>query len=393
MRVALVTETFLPSVDGVVTRLTRALDWLLDHGHETLVVAPDLGVSSYRGARVTGVRAVTWPVYRSRPWGTPSHKVASAIRGFAPDLVHAWQPSLVGFWAVEECRRGGVPLVTSYHTDIASYLDYYGPLRLLRRPIAWYERRSHNLAALTLVTSEAMRAKLARAGVERLRVLPRGVDVEARDPRFRDGAMRERLSGGRPGLPLAVYVGRVSAEKGLAGLVPAFRAHPEWALAVVGDGPGLPALKRELAGTGTVFTGFLSGGELSRAFASADAFVFPSTTETLGLVILEAMASGVPVVAARSPATLGQIRDGENGLVYDPHGEGALARALARAFGDPGLAGRIRERGLAEARANSWEGASAAVYASYEEALGMYAAGWAPPRRPGRAPRLGGGAR
>ena len=387
MRVALVTETFLPSVDGVVTRLTRTLDWLIDHGHETLVVAPDLGVDEYRGARVAGVRAVTWPVYRSRPWGTPSPRVAAAVREFAPDLVHAWQPTLVGLWAVEECRRSGTPLVTSYHTDIASYLDYYGPMRLLRRPIAWYERRSHNLAALTLVTSEAMRAKLATAGIERLRVLPRGVDAEARNPRFRDEGMRARLTGGRPEMPLAVYVGRVSAEKGLAGLVPAFRAHPEWALAVVGDGPELPSLRRALEGTGTVFTGFLGGEELSRAFASADAFVFPSTTETLGLVILEAMASGVPVVAAASPATLGQITDGVDGLVYDPRDEGALERALARVFGDPALAGAMRERGLAEARANSWESASAAVYGAYEEALGMYAAGWAPPRHPGRRRR------
>ncbi len=387
MRVALVTETFLPSIDGVVTRLTRTLDWLIDHGHETLVVAPDLGVDEYRGARVAGVRAVTWPVYRSRPWGTPSPRVAAAVREFAPDLVHAWQPTLVGLWAVEECRRSGTPLVTSYHTDIASYLDYYGPMRLLRRPIAWYERRSHNLAALTLVTSEAMRAKLATAGIERLRVLPRGVDAEARNPRFRDEGMRARLTGGRPEMPLAVYVGRVSAEKGLAGLVPVFRAHPEWALAVVGDGPELPSLRRALEGTGTVFTGFLGGEELSRAFASADAFVFPSTTETLGLVILEAMASGVPVVAAASPATLGQITDGVDGLVYDPRDEGALERALARVFGDPALAGAMRERGLAEARANSWESASAAVYEAYEEALGMYAAGWAPPRHPGRRRR------
>ena len=387
MRVALVTETFLPSVDGVVTRLTRTLDWLIDHGHETLVVAPDLGVDEYRGARVAGVRAVTWPVYRSRPWGTPSPRVAAAVREFAPDLVHAWQPTLVGLWAVEECRRSGTPLVTSYHTDIASYLDYYGPMRLLRRPIAWYERRSHNLAALTLVTSEAMRAKLDTAGIERLRVLPRGVDAEARNPRFRDEGMRARLTGGRPEMPLAVYVGRVSAEKGLAELVPVFRAHPEWALAVVGDGPELPSLRRALEGTRTVFTGFLGGEELSRAFASADAFVFPSTTETLGLVILEAMASGVPVVAAASPATLGQITDGVDGLVYDPRDEGALERALARVLGDPALAGAMRERGLAEARANSWESASAAVYEAYEEALGMYAAGWAPPRHPGRRRR------
>lgn len=381
------TETFLPSRDGVVTRLAHAVEWLAGQGYELCVVAPGLGVDEYRGVPVLPVPAARYPVYSSRRWGTPSPAVARHLAAFRPDLVHAWQPELVGLPAVGWCTRAGVPLVTSYHTDIGAYLAYYGPTRLLARPVAWYERRELCQAPVTLCTSRAAARTLRERGVARTCVLPRGVDLAARSPRFKDEGMRARLSGGRLRAPLAVYVGRLAAEKGLAPLAEAVRARPGWAFAFVGDGPEGPALRRALAGTGAVFTGFLDGAELSRAFASADALVMPSTTETLGLVVAEAQASGTPVVAARSPAALEQLRDGESGLVWDPAEEGSLVRALERLFGDPALASRVRAAGLEEARSCGWDAASAALMDAYRLALGMYALGWRPPRRPGRRPR------
>lgn len=384
MRIALVTETFVPSVDGVVTRLTHGIDWLVAEGHELCVVAPDLGVHDYRGIPVCGVRAITWPVYRSRPWGTPSPQVGRYLRVFKPDIVHVWQPDMIGLAAVETCTRAGLPLVTSYHTDTISYLDYYGPLRAIRRPGIWYERRLHNQAPLTLVTSRAMKARLQERGVGRVAVLPRGVDLSARSPEFRDATMRRRLSGGNPERPLLLYVGRIAAEKGLATLEPLMRRHPEWSLALVGDGPALDSMKRLFSGTSTVFTGFMGGEELSRAFASADAFVFPSTTETLGLVILEAQASGLPVVAAASPATCEQITSGVDGVVYDPNAELGLDRALEALLAHDDVRLRVARAGREVALGQSWEHASATLLDAYELALGMYEAGWQPPTHPGR---------
>ena len=389
MRIALVTETFLPSVDGVVTRLTHALDWLATHGHDLAVVAPDLGVTDYHGVPVLGVPAAMMPVYRSRKWGLPTPAVARHLAAFSPDVVHVWQPDLVGLAAVEGCRRHGWPLVTSYHTDTVGYLDYYGPLRAIRRPAVWYERRLHNSAPLTLVTSRAMARTLAARGVGRVAVLPRGVDLEARDPRFANADMRARLTGGHPERPLVVYVGRLAAEKSLDTLAPVARAHPEWAFALVGDGPARVELEEAFAGTGATFTGFLSGTELAGAFASADAFAFPSTSETLGLVILEAQASGVPVVAAQSPATSEQLCDGANGLVYDPAEPGTLELALARLLSgndeSAQLRARLRAAGLAEAQANGWDRASAALLDAYDLTLGAYSLGWRAPEHPGRA--------
>ena len=390
MRIAYVTETFLPSVDGVVTRMTHALDWLAQQGHEVEIVAPNLGCREYRGFPVVGVRAVTYPLYRSRPWGTPSPEVARALGRFSPDIVHVWQPSLVGLPAVLHARRHRVPLVTSYHTNIASYLDYYGPLmRALRRPVMAFQRWMHNASPLTLVTSQAMRRHLEDEGFAGPVVLPRGVELSARDPRYASAAMRARLSGGHPKRPLLVYVGRVAVEKGLPSLEPLMRAHPEWSLAIVGGGPQLDRLKERFSGTNTTFTGFLRGEELAAAFASGDAFVFPSTTETLGLVILEAQASGVPVVAAASPATDEQIRSGINGLTYDPASPDSLAQAVSSLLSDAEMRGRMQEAGLAEARENDWSHASAALYACYERTLELYASGWQAPRHPMRRAAAG----
>ena len=383
MRIAYVTETYLPSTDGVVTRMRHAVDWLVRAGHDVLVVCPDVGGFDHAGYDVAGVRAVRYPLYRSRAWGTPSPSVGRALAGFRPDVVHCWQPSLVGLPAVLWACGHNVPLVTSYHTDISSYLSYYGPARLIRRPAERYMRWLCNRSPLTLVTSRAMGDKLDGLGFTGLRVLPRGVDLSARDPRFRSAAMRERLSGGRPEAPLLVFVGRVAAEKGLATLEPLMRTHPSWRLAVVGDGPAREGLERQFAGTGATFTGFMSGRELSEAFASGDAFVFPSLTETLGLVLLEAMASGVPVVAAHSPATDEQLRDGENGLTYDAADPAALEAAVTRALSDEPLRERVRDAALADARHESWDNASAALMGAYEETLAAYADGWRPPRHPG----------
>lgn len=385
MRIAFVTETFLPSVDGVVTRMARTLDWLAQQGHEVHVIAPDLGCTQYQGFEVSGVRAVTYPVYRSRPWGTPSPEVARILERFSPDVIHAWQPMLVGLPAILHARRHHVPLVTSYHTNIASYMDYYGPVvRAFRRPVMAYMRWMHNQAPLTLVTSRAMHAHLSEQGVSGLTVLPRGVELGARDPRFASAEMRARLSGGHPERPLLVYAGRVAVEKGLPSLEPLMRAHPEWSLAIVGGGPQLERLRARFAGTNTTFTGFLEGDELSAAFASGDVFVFPSTTETLGLVILEAQASGVPVVAAASPATDEQISPGVNGLTYDAGDPAALERAVATVLYDAEQAARIRQAGIAEARENDWAHASAALFGCYERTLAIYEGGWTPPAHPMR---------
>lgn len=384
MKIVFATETFLPSVDGVVTRITHTLDRLSELGHDVTIVCPDLGCTSYAGFEVVGVKAVTYPVYRSRPWGSFSPKVARVLDRVKPDIVHVWQPAIIGFSAVLAARKRGIPLISSYHTNVDKYLNCYGPVRVFVRPIMRLMRWLNNTSPLTLVTSNAMHDYLGDRGFLNLRVLPRGVDAQTFTPRAADAETRMRLSGGRPDAPLLLFVGRVAYEKGLDTLVPLMQAHPEWSLAIVGDGPARADLERAFRGTHTMFTGFLTGEALSHAFASADAFVFPSRTETLGLVILESMASGVPVIAAHSPATDEQIRNGIDGLIYDPDIPDDLEQAVLRVVNDRQFARSLADAGLEQARRQDWRVASDAVIQAYRDTLALYAAGWREPLHPAR---------
>lgn len=368
MKIAIVTETFLPSVDGVVTRLRHAVERFVDLGHEVMVVAPDLGVTEHHGARVVGIHPVTLPFYKHRRFTLPSPNVDGIIRGFHPDVVHAAQPILLASSGAYAAERQGIPLVASYHTHIPRYLDLYTAWKWSKPLVWWQIKRNHAKADLNLVTSETMRAELASQGIRDLHVLARGVDTEQFHPRFASAEMRERLTGGNPEKKLLVFVGRLAAEKEIHRLRPMMDRREDIALAIVGDGPFRRELEEMFAGTSTVFPGFMEGEELASAFASADAFVFPSVTETLGLVILEGMASGLPVVAARSGPTMEQVTDGENGLLFDHEDQASLDAALDR-LGDPALRESIRANARAEAEKFSWERASDDLLRYYEIAI------------------------
>ncbi|MCW1805104.1 glycosyltransferase family 4 protein [Brachybacterium squillarum] len=371
MRIAIVTETFLPSVDGVVTRLRHAVERYVDLGHEVMVIAPDLGVTEHHGARVVGVRPVTLPFYKHRRFTLPSPNVDGIIRGFHPDVVHAAQPILLASSGAFAAHRQRIPLVASYHTHIPRYLDLYRAWRWGKPAVWWQIRRNHALADVNIATSETMRAELAEHGIENLHVVRRGVDTHTFHPSFASDAMRERLTQGHPEKKLLVFVGRLAAEKEIHRLRPMMDRRDDVALAIVGDGPFRGELEQLFRGTSTVFPGFMEGEELASAFASADAFVFPSVTETLGLVILEGMASGLPVVAARSGPTLEQVTDGVDGLLFDSGDEASLDAALER-LGDGDLRTRIRAAARAEAEKYSWEAASDDLLGYYEMAIAQH---------------------
>lgn len=372
MKIAIVTETFLPSVDGVVTRLRHAVERFTDLGHEVMVVAPDLGVTEHHGARVVGIRPVTLPFYKHRRFTLPSPNVDGIIRGFHPDVVHAAQPLLLASSGAYAAKRQRIPLVASYHTHLPRYLDLYRAWSWGKRPVWWQIKRNHALADVNLATSETMKQELTEQGIHNLHVVRRGVDTDTFHPRFASRQMRERLTQGHPEKKLLVFVGRLAAEKEIHRLRPLMNRRHDVALAIVGDGPFRGELEQMFAGTSTVFPGFMEGEELASAFASADAFVFPSVTETLGLVILEGMASGLPVVAARSGPTLEQVTDGENGLLFDSGDEASLDHAIHR-LADADLRTRIRTAARAEAEKYSWENASDDLLRYYEMAIGMHA--------------------
>ncbi|MGO2110376.1 MAG: glycosyltransferase [Pseudoclavibacter sp.] len=316
------TEVWEPQVNGVVTRLASTVDELAAAGHEVLVVAPRVARgrrpvprrqrANVRGARVATIR---FPfVYGGEPWGLPSPATMRAIRRFDPDLVHVVNPVLLGIEGVRAARRLDKPLVASFHTDVAAYARSYSLTWIV--PTFWaLLRRIDSHTALHLVTSQHSQRLLAANGIPDAQLWRRAVERHFFEAGERARLARDVVGAAAPDQespaasprsttpPVAICVGRLADEKGLTRLVPLARTGSV-RLVFVGDGPDRERLEAAFAGTGTEFRGTLRGDALAEAYREADVFVFPSRTETLGLVMLESLATGTPVVAIESPASI-----------------------------------------------------------------------------------------
>ena len=212
---------------------------------------------------------------------------------------------------------------------------------------------------------------LLEEGVKRVRLWPQGVDARRFHPGKASMEWRERLSGGHPEDRLLLYVGRLAPEKGIERLKTILREVPGTRLAVVGDGPARGNLEREFSDALATFTGVLQGDDLAAAYASADVFLFPSTTDTLGLAMLEAFASGLPVVAARSDPSSEIVLEGENGLLYEAGSRASLGDAVGRLVSDDGFREALSHRARETAEERDWASSTSALRGYYEEALGL----------------------
>ncbi len=370
MRVAFVTETFLPATDGIVTRLRHTIEELGRMGDEMIVVAPKYGYGpgSYAGVPIYRISSVPFPPYPQIKLAPLTPAVGRALRDFGPDVIHAVNPFVLGTGAIFYARRLNIPLVASYHTNVTTYARFYG-LGIGEKAGRWWTRTLHNRATINLCTSEATRRYLLDEGIERVSIWPQGVDAGRFHPDNYSKDWRARLTGGNPAAKLLLYVGRLAPEKGIGILKDVLRELPGLRLAIVGDGPARRDLEKEFAGTPTVFVGVRKGRELAAAYASADAFVFPSTTETLGLAMLEALASGLPVIAARAGATGEVVSDGENGLLYEPGSSASLVAAVRELFSDESLRPSLARSARATAERRDWRNSTRTLRGYYERAL------------------------
>eukprot|EP00617_Octactis_speculum_P027474 CAMPEP_0185771830 /NCGR_PEP_ID=MMETSP1174-20130828/65364_1 /TAXON_ID=35687 /ORGANISM="Dictyocha speculum, Strain CCMP1381" /LENGTH=401 /DNA_ID=CAMNT_0028457813 /DNA_START=257 /DNA_END=1462 /DNA_ORIENTATION=- len=280
------------------------------------------------------------------------------MKEFKPDLLHVSSPGFVVF-------LGGllphflmdIPLVFSYHTHLPVYARNYSPYAPeASEKFSWKVLKFvHNKADLTLVTSPQMKEELEANGIERVEVWRKGIDTVVFDPKFKSSEMKNRLSDGHPEAPLLLYVGRLGSEKCLVDLKDVLAIIPEARLALVGQGPQTDELKQHFKGTNTVFTGLLRGQELSEAFASADVFTMPSDSETLGFVVLEAMASGVPVVGANAGGIPNLIDDGNTGYLFPPRDSASMAKQVKKLLDDRKHLATMSAACRAEAEAWDWE--------------------------------------
>ncbi|MCW2762199.1 MAG: glycosyltransferase family 1 protein [Marmoricola sp.] len=348
MRVAIVTESFLPHVNGVTNTVRHTADRLLQTGHEVLIIAPGPGPTSHGRARVVRVRSVPLPGYRSFSLGLPDAAVERTIAEFAPDVVHMASPIMLGAVGLRAARRLGIPTVAVYQTDIAAFARQYG-IRALPVIEKWVAR-IHRRSSRTLVPSSSSYDQLTALGVPHLHVWRRGVSLNLFGPGHRSEELHHRFAG-PPGRVVVGYVGRLAAEKQVRRLVE-LADLPGSRFVVIGDGPLRPWLEDHLPSA--TFTGMLAGEELATAFASLDVFVHPGEGETFCQTVQEAQAGGVAVVAPAAGGPLDLIEDGCTGLLYDPRDRSSLRRAVASLVDDPALRRSLAWRARRQVSGRAW---------------------------------------
>ena len=370
LRIALVTETYPPEVNGVALTLQRVVEGLRALQHDIQLVRPRQ-TDADLARRANGIdevlmRGVPIPRYPEMKMGMPANKALGQLWSRQrPDLVYIATEGPLGWSALQIAHKLKLPVCSDFRTNFHAYSKHYG-IGWLYRPIMGYLRKFHNRTAFTMVPSESLRQQLRANGFERLVLVTRGVDTELFSPARRSEALRKEW-GATPETPVALFVGRLAAEKNLGALANAFQAmraqRPDTRLVVVGEGPAAQQLAASVPDA--IFAGTRRGEELGAYYASADLFVFPSMTETFGNVTLEAMASGLAVLAYDHASAGQMIKNGENGLIAPLGNEEEFVSLARHLVASPEHA---RQMGL-HARQSAGEAGWDRIVAQVEEVL------------------------
>jgi glycosyltransferase involved in cell wall biosynthesis len=369
MRIAYFTESLPPLTDGVSHTLTNLRDSLVREGHEFLFFSPFVPEPDAWDNNVVEILSAPFPLYRKYRFSMPLfHDMKSMLAQFKPDIVHVCSPFFLGMAAYSYAREAGIPAVNSYHTRFASYMKYYkfGWLEWF----AWgYLRWFYNQASRNFVPSDATIKELKSRGFKRLSLWQRGIDTDNFSPLYADPRLRQRWS--PDGSPIALFAGRLVKEKDVEILIKADsilkQRGVEYKLVFVGDGPMKSELARALPDA--IFAGFLRGQELSRAYASADIFAFPSTTESFGNVVLEAAASGLPCVVPTEGGVMDLVHDGVTGYLAKPQDPEDFASRMESLLTNEWLRNSFSVRAIDYASKRKWHEVNKTLFNGYEELL------------------------
>jgi glycosyltransferase involved in cell wall biosynthesis len=370
LRIAYFTESLPPLTDGVARTYTWLAQALDEAGDDFRFVSPMLPAEAepWRG-RVIKQASFAFPLYQyckvALPWPPRLYRELDA---FGPQLIQVAAPTPLGWAGINYARRRGLPVVSSYHTHFTDYFQYYG-LGFLQGPGWELLRRFHNATDRTYAPSRSALQRLDGEGIQRLELWERGLDASLFSPERRSAAERGRWAW--DGELLVLYVGRLVADKDLRVLADALRAARQRGLRLravfAGDGPLKAELQARLPEDH--FPGFLHGEDLARLYASADVFAFASPNETFGNVVLEAMASGLPVLAVKSGGPADLVDHGRSGWLVEPGNPAALALGLGRLGTDPGLRRSLAAHGLATAQRYHWREVHGRLRDSYRAVL------------------------
>ncbi|MFJ3486443.1 glycosyltransferase family 4 protein [Pseudomonas sp. NPDC090202] len=361
LHITLITETYAPEINGVANTLSRLCDGLRLRGHRVEVIRPRQNDDEWRAVGDDLMLCRGWPIpgYPGLQWGQSSmHKLLRRWQRQRPDVLYIATEGPLGLSALRAARRLGIAIVSGFHTNFQQYTRQYG-LGFISRLLTSYLRWFHNRSSATLVPSVSQKTELERRGFERLELLSRGVDCQLFHPSKRSAFLRESW-GLEPDDIAVLHVGRLAPEKNLGLLKTSFdalvAAYPQkkLKLVIVGDGPVRPALEQQMPDA--VFCGAQRGEALATHYASGDLFLFPSLTETFGNVVLEALASGLGVVAYDEAAAAQHIRHGHNGAVAMPGDEEGFVDAARWMLEDNETLRRVRLNARQHASRQGWSG-------------------------------------
>ena len=373
VRIAYVTESFPPDVNGVAHTAVRVAEHLVSRGHQPLVIAPEPAAGLARPDRTCGfpvvrVRSVGVPVYPGFRVGLPGQAVLEAIASHRADLVHLAGPFVLGAGGCAAALKLNVPIVAVYATDLPAYARSYHTGRV-GQAICWRRlRKIHNAAERNLAPCTATAAELDANGVERVWIWARGVDSVRFDPAKRSAQLRSELAPG--GELLVGYVGRLATEKRVDLLSEVARL-PGVRLVIVGSGPAEAAIRRAVPGA--VYMGQRGGENLAAIYASLDVFVHSGPHDTFGQTLQEAAASGLPVVAPAAGGPLDLVSDGITGFLVRPGDATAMADAVARLVADPELRAAQGRAAREMVVGRSWPVMCDELLGHYEAVLGTAA--------------------
>lgn len=365
MKLALITETFPPEINGVAMTLHQIVMGMTDRGHRVEVIRPkqskadippaDASTLSSRLRHVT-VPGLPLPRYDGLHFGLPAKgKLLRRWRADPPDVIHIATEGPLGITALWAARKLGIPCTSSFHTNFHQYGRHYG-YGFLARGVLGYLRHFHNRTACTMAPSDGICDLLHEDGFQNVMLLARGVDAQLYCPARRRDDLRRQWGAGPDDL-VAAYVGRVAGEKNIPLAIEAFerarQIQPSAKLVIVGDGPARAKLQRRHPGY--VYAGMQRGEALAAHYASADLFLFPSTTETFGNVVTEAMASGLPVLAYDYAAARQFIRRGDNGITVPFDDRAAFIAAAGDMVADQAKLKTMGEAARATMLPISWD--------------------------------------
>jgi glycosyltransferase involved in cell wall biosynthesis len=371
MRIAYFSANLKRGQDGVARCVYRIIEAAQDAGHTAAAVTaapPEENI----GIPVLRVPSVAFPLQTSYRMAVPCYQsFAGFVHRFQPDIIHLNSPCTLGFAAAKFGRDFGIPMVATYHTHFPTYPRYYGMHTL--EEVTWkILRQFYNNVDRTFVPTNLILEEIAAHGVRNLQYLPNGVDETIFNPAYRSDAWRNRFGGGSK--PIILFVSRLVWEKDLRILAAAYSAmknkRNDFELVIIGDGHARQEF--EALVPGAHFLGYQSGIALSEGFASSDIFVFPSTTETFGLVTLEAMASGLVPVAANAGSAAEIIQDGVSGFLVKPLDAGDLATRIEQLLDNNAMRTVMGQRAIQRAEIFHWTKILQNLFASYEEVISEF---------------------